>query len=123
MVKLFLSSEEVKSLSMESLLDRILTRFSGLRGKEVSLEYASNNDWIELSADDLDSFIDMIETTKDSARENLKVIELKICEQAKTPQETASHKRLCTSPSPSPKSGSVHVAKKPKHLMARRLEA
>ena len=65
----------------------------------------------------------MIETAKDSARENLKVIELKICELAQTPQETASHKRLRTSPSPSPNSGSVHVAKKPKHLMARRLEA
>ena len=101
---------------MESLLDRILTRFRGLRGKEVSLKYADNNDWTELPADDLDSFIDMIETAKDSARENLKVIELKICELAQTPQETASHKRLRTSPSP--KSGSVHVAKKPKHLMA-----
>ena len=44
-VKLFLSSEEVKTLCMESLLDRILTRFSGLRGKEVSLKYADNNDW------------------------------------------------------------------------------
>ena len=75
-VKLFLSSEEVKTLCMESLLDRILTRFTGLRGKEVSLKYADNNDWIELPADDLDSFIDMIETAKDSARENLKVIEL-----------------------------------------------
>ena len=67
---------------MESLLSRILTRFSGLRGKEVSLKYADNNDWIELPADDLDSFIDMIETAKDFARENLKVIELKICELA-----------------------------------------
>ena len=94
------------------------------------MKYADNNDWIELPADDLDSFIylyifliiifsldsfiDMIETAKDSARENLKVIELKICELAQTPQEIASHKRLRTSPSPSPspKSGSVHVAKK-----------
>ena len=107
---------------MESLLDRILTRFSGLCGKEVSLKYADNNDWIELPSDDVDSFIDMIETTKDSARENFRVIELKICELAQTPQETASHKRLRTSPSPWPKSGSVYVAKKLKHLMARRLE-
>ena len=70
-----------------------------------------NNDWIQLPADDLDSFIDMIETAKDSARENLKVIELKICDLAQTPQETASHKRLRTSPSPSPspKSGCVHA--------------
>ena len=116
-VKPFLTSEEVKTLCMESLLDRILTRFSGLRGKEVSLNYADNNDWIELPADDLDSFIDMIETAKDFARENLKVIELKICELAQIPQETALYERLRTSPSPSPKSGSVHVAKKPKHLM------
>ena len=114
--KLFLSSEEVKTLCMESLLDRILTRFSGLRGKEVSLKYADKNDWMELPADD--SFINMIETAKDSARENFKVIELKICELAQTPQETASHKRLCTLPLSSPKSGSVHVANKPKHLMA-----
>ena len=71
-VKLFLSPEEVKTLCMESLLDCILTRFSGLRGKEVSLKYADSNDLIELPADDLDSFIDMIETAKDSARENLK---------------------------------------------------
>ena len=94
-----------------------LARFGGLRGKEVSLKYADNNDWIELPADDLDSFIDMIETAKDFARENLKVIELKICELAQIPQETALYERLRTSPSPSPKSGSVHVAKKPKHLM------
>ena len=51
---------------LESLLDRILTRFSGLRGKEVSLKYADNNDWIELLPDDLDSFIDMIETASAS---------------------------------------------------------
>ena len=44
------------------------------------------------------------------------MIELKICELAQTPQETASHKRLRTSPSPSPKSGN-------EHLLARRLEA
>ena len=53
---------------MESLLDRILTRFTGLHGKEVSLKYADNNYWIELPADDLDSFIDMIETAKDCKR-------------------------------------------------------
>ena len=80
---------------MESLLDHILTRFSGLHSKEVSLKYADNNDWIKLPTDDLDSFIDMVETGKDSARENLKVIEL--CELAQTPQETASHKRFHTS--------------------------
>ena len=77
-LNLFLSSEEVKTLCMESLLDRILTRFTGLRGKEVSLKYADNNDWIELPADDLNSFNDMIDTAKDSARENLKVVELKV---------------------------------------------
>ena len=71
------------------------------------------DDWIELPTDDWVSFIEMIETAKDSARENLKVIELKICELAQTPQENASYKRLRTSPSP--KSGSMHVAKKPKH--------
>ena len=65
----------------------------------------------------------MIGTPKDSARVNLKVIELKICELAQTPQETASHKRLCSSPSPLPKSGSMHEAKKPKHLMVQHLEA
>ena len=96
--KLFLSSEEVKTIYMESLQDRILTRFTGLYGKEVSLKYADNNDWLEAPAD---LFINMIETAKDSARENLKVIELKLCELAQTAQQTASYKRLCTSPWPS----------------------
>ena len=73
-VKIFLSAEEVKTLDLESLMERILTRYSSLRGKEVSLKYSDTNDWIELPADDLDSFIDMIETAKDSARENFKVI-------------------------------------------------
>ena len=92
MCKAFLSSEEVKTLFMEYLLDRIFTRFTGLSSREASLKYADNYDWIELPADDLDSFIEMIETAKDSARENLKVLELKIWELAQTPQQTASHK-------------------------------
>ncbi len=89
-VKIFLSSDEAKMLCMESLTERILTRFTSLRGKEVSIKYADNDDWIELPADDLDSIIDMIETAKDSARENLKVIELKVSELAQTPQGSVS---------------------------------
>ena len=67
-VKLFLPSEEVKTLCMESLLDHVLMRFTGLRGKEVSLKYADNIYWIELPTDDLDSFINMIETANDCKR-------------------------------------------------------
>ena len=67
---------------------------------------------IELPADDLDSFVDMIETAKDSARGNLITIELKVCELAQTPHQT-EQKRLPSSPSPNYErmSGSVHVAK------------
>ena len=43
-VKLFLSSEEVKTLCMESLLDHILTRFTDLHSKEVSFKYTNNKD-------------------------------------------------------------------------------
>ena len=64
-------------------MSRILTRFPSLHGKELSLKYADTlNDWIELPADDLDSFVDMIETAKDSARENCKTTELTVCELA-----------------------------------------
>ena len=94
-------------------MSRILTRFPSLHGKELSLKYADTlNDWIELPADDLDSFVDMIETAKDSARENPKPIKLKVCELARTPKQTAQE-RLRSSPSPNYErtSGSVHVAK------------
>ena len=75
-------------------MSRILTRFPSLHGKELSLKYADTlNDWIELPADDLDSFVDMIETAKDSARGNLITIELKVCELAQTLQQT-EQKRL-----------------------------
>ena len=92
-----------------------------IHGKELSLKYADTlNDWTELSADVLDSFLDMIETAKDSARENPKTIELKVCELARTPKQTAQE-RLRSSPSPNYErtSGSVHVAK---NQLARRLD-
>ena len=53
-------------LDLESLMLRILTRFPSLSRKELNLKYADTNDWIDLPADDLDLFIDMIE------RENLR---------------------------------------------------
>ena len=60
----------------------------------------------------LDSFVDMIETAKDSTRETPKTIKLKVCELARTPKQTAQE-RLRSSPSPNYEktSGSVHVAK------------
>ena len=65
-VKIFLSAEEVKTLELKSLMSRTLTRFPSLHEKELSLKYADTlNDWIELPADDLDSFVEMIETAKD----------------------------------------------------------
>ena len=87
------------------------------------MKYADTNDWIELPVDDLDSFIDMIQTAKDSARENLKTIELKVCELARTPQQTAQ-KRLRSSPSPNYErtSGSVHWLKISRNQPARRLD-
>ena len=65
-VKIFLSAEEVKTLELKSFMSRTLTWFPSLHGKELSLKYADTlNDWIELPADDLDSFVDTIETAKD----------------------------------------------------------
>ena len=102
-------------------MSRILTRFPSLHGKELSLKYADTlNDWIELPADDLDSFVDMIETAKDSARENCKTTELKVCELAQTPKQTAQERlRSSSSPNYESTSGSVHVAK---NQPARRLD-
>ena len=102
-------------------MSRILTRFPSLHGKELSLKYADTlNDWIELPADDLDSFVDMIETAKDSARENCETTELKVCELAQTPKQTAQERlRSSSSPNYESTSGSVHVAK---NQPARRLD-
>lgn len=100
-------------------MDRISNRFVHLRGKEVTIKYFDNsNDWIYLPPDDLDSFIDMVETAKQSdSRENLKVIELKVCELAETPQGShGSHKRPRESPSPSPTSS--NAAKEPSKTRA-----
>lgn len=52
------------SETLESLMSRILTRFPSLHGKELSLKYADTKYWIDLPADDLDSFIDMVELEK-----------------------------------------------------------
>ena len=102
-------------------MSRILTRFPSLHGKELSLKYADTlNDWIELPADDIDSFVDMIETAKDSARENCKTTELKVCELAQTPKQTAQERlRSSSSPNYESTSESVHVAK---NQPARRLD-
>lgn len=54
--------------------DAHLPRFPSPHGKELSLKYADTNDWIELPDNDLESFIDMIEIAKDSARENCNMI-------------------------------------------------
>ena len=61
---MFLTAEDIKMLDLESLMSRILTRFPSLRGKELSLKYADTKYWIDLPADDLDSFIDMVELEK-----------------------------------------------------------
>lgn len=73
-ITIFLTAEEVKMFDLEFLMMRILTRFPSPHGKELSLKYADTNDWIELPDNDLESFIDMIEIAKDSARENCNMI-------------------------------------------------
>ena len=66
------------------------------------------------------TFVDMIETAKDSARENCKTTELKVCELAQTPKQTAQERlRSSSSPNYESTSGSVHVAK---NQPARRLD-
>lgn len=75
-----MSTEGVKALTMEALLEQIIERFPILGVRSVvGLKYLDGNDWFELLADDLDSFIDMIETAT-VERENLKQIALKVNE-------------------------------------------
>ena len=76
-VKIFLTAEGVKMLDLESLMSRILTRFPSLRGTELSLKYADTNDWFEIPADDLDSFINMIETAKTLQGKTLRLLNSK----------------------------------------------
>ena len=84
-IKIFMSTEEVKALTMEALLQRIIERFPSLGKRSVvGLKYLDGNDWFELLADDLDSFIGMIETAT-VERENLKRITVKVNELAFTP--------------------------------------
>ena len=116
-IKMFLSTEEVSSLTMELLLCRIHERFPGLQGNEFSVKYFDGKDSIELAADDLDSFIDMIETAQQK-RENLKRITLDVNKIAFTPPgvDTAKspQKRLRSSPSPSRNSAAQNAKKKRK---------
>ena len=75
------------------------------------MKYADTNDWIEIPAYDLDSFVDMIEKTQ-GKRQSLTTIGLKVCALARTPKQTVQE-RLRSSPSPTYErtSGNVHVAK------------
>ena len=92
-IKIFMSTEEVKALTMEALLERIIERFPSLRKRSVvGLKYLDGNDWFQLLADDLDSFIDMIETAT-VERENLKRITLKVNELALTPPRSENGRR------------------------------
>ena len=123
-VKMFLNSIEMKTLDFHSLMQRILERVPSLCGKEVALKYLDDREnWVDLPIGDLDSFIDMVETARNS-----KIIQLKVNELANTdntPQDGAKHgvsqKRSRVSPSPSPKSADavlVHMAKKSRSLSA-----
>jgi hypothetical protein len=122
---MFLNSIEIKTLDFASLMQRILERFPSIYCKEIALRYLDDSeDWIDLPNEDIDSFIDTIETARDSTRLNLKVIQLKVNLLSLTPQDgaktySASQKRSRISPSPSPKSpGTSHVAKRPKSLLS-----
>ena len=104
-IKIFMSTKEGKALTMEALLEQIIERFPSLGKRSVvGLKYLDGNDWFELLADDLDSFIDMIETAT-VEREHLKRITLKVNELALMPPRSeiagrTSQKRLRTSTSP-----------------------
>ena len=74
-IKLFLCSEEVASLTMDSLSLRIQERFPSLKRNTVNVKYHDGKAWIDLPSDDVDSVIDMIETAQQE-RENLKRITL-----------------------------------------------
>ena len=53
-------------------------RFPSLRGKELSLKYADTKYWIDLPADDLDSFIDMVELEKTLQGKTLRLLHSKL---------------------------------------------
>ena len=120
-IKLFLPSEEVASLTMDSLLLRIQERFPSLGRKTVNVKYHDGKDWIDLPSDDIDSFIDMIETAQQE-RENLKRITLQVNEIAFTPPGVKTQqKRLRSSPSPTASAGSAlqNAKKRPKVTTSR----
>ena len=79
--------------------------------------YFDGKDWIELAADDLDSFIDMIETAQQE-RENMKRRTLEVNKIAFTlpgvDTATSQQKRLRSSRSPSPNSAAQNAKKKHK---------
>ena len=93
---------------MESLLRRIEQRFPSLAGSELNVKYLDGSDWIVLPSDDLDSFIDLIETAKPE-RENLRRITLQVNKVAFTPPvshcavPSQKEKRLYSALSPSGK--------------------
>ena len=63
----FCQQRRSKRWGLKSLLSRILTRFPSPHGKELSLKYADTlNDWIELPADDLDSFVNKFLLSKET---------------------------------------------------------
>ena len=87
---------------MEALLLRIKERFSSLKRKTANVKYHDGKDYIDLPADDIDSFIDMIGRAQQE-RENLKRITLHVNEIAFTqPDVKTQLKRERLSPSPSP---------------------
>lgn len=124
-VKLFLSSDDVEHLTLESLIERVVTRFSMDPRNALSFFYLDGDDWIELIAGDLDSFVDMIESATNTGV-NKKRITLK-CDFTHTSPihvvaSSQAQKRVRCSPSPSPqaKGGKTvtirQARKKPKTL-------
>ena len=75
--KFFLKDTYVRSLTMEGLIQHIKEKCIFLASTIKYLD--SDKDWIDLSSEDSDSFVDMIESAEAvSERENLYRITLKV---------------------------------------------
>ena len=102
-VKLFFSSYEVKFITLESLTERILTRFLNINSGLTLKYFDDGSDWIELPSNDLDS-----------GKENQKRIALKVVELTHTPppntsRTSQSQERLRSPYSPSPEGGKIKI--------------
>ena len=121
-VKIFLSAEEVKTLGFKVYHVPHLNAISQPTLEGIELEICRHPEWLDWAPHRWPRFI--CRHDRDGKRlckgKPAKTIELKVCELARTPKQTAQeHLRSSSSPNYETTSGSVHVAE---NQPARRLD-